>query len=71
MASITDDAGVAARALACVADLLGCMAGREGGLRSGPAANRAWAPAYQLLEKGNVKQGVKLLAEEREKWLNR
>lgn len=71
VASITDDAGVAARALACVADLLGCMAGREGGLRSGPAANRAWAPAYQLLEKGNVKQGVKLLAEEREKWLNR
>ncbi|XP_069822471.1 L-fucose kinase isoform X2 [Dendropsophus ebraccatus] len=71
VASMTDDAGVAARALACVADLLGCMAGREGGLRSGPAANKTWAPAYLLLEKGNVKQGVKLLAEERERWINR
>ncbi|XP_056381408.1 L-fucose kinase isoform X2 [Hyla sarda] len=71
VASMTDDAGVAARALACVADLLGCMAGREEGLRSGPAANKAWAPAYMMLEKGNVKQGVKLLAEERERWLNR
>ncbi|XP_075694364.1 LOW QUALITY PROTEIN: L-fucose kinase [Rhinoderma darwinii] len=71
VASTTDDAGVAARALACVADLLGCMAGREGGLRSGPAANKAWAPAYRLLERGNTAQGVKLLAEEREKWLSR
>ncbi|KAM3920648.1 L-fucose kinase [Leptodactylus fuscus] len=71
VASMTDDAGVAARALACVADVLGFMAGREGGLRSGPAANKAWAPAYLLLEKGNVTQGVKLLAEERKRWLNR
>ncbi|KAM4018042.1 L-fucose kinase isoform 2-T2 [Anomaloglossus baeobatrachus] len=71
VASTTDDAGVAARTLACVADLLGWMAGREGGLRSGPAANKAWAPAYRLLEEGNMVQGVKLLAEERELWLNR
>ncbi|XP_044126407.1 L-fucose kinase [Bufo gargarizans] len=71
VASVTGDAGVAARALACVADLLGCMAGREGGLRSGPAANKAWAAAYLLLEKGNVTQGVTLLAEERGRWLHR
>ncbi|XP_069595628.1 L-fucose kinase isoform X1 [Ranitomeya imitator] len=71
VAATTDDAGVAARTLACVADLLGCMAGREGGLRSGPAANKAWAPAYRLLEEGNVTQGVKMLAEERQRWLHR
>ncbi|KAM9301554.1 L-fucose kinase [Gastrophryne carolinensis] len=65
------DAGVAARALACVADLLGCMADGEGGLRSGPAANKAWAPGYLLLEKGDIAQGVKLMAEERQRWLSR
>ncbi|KAM5127525.1 L-fucose kinase [Mantella aurantiaca] len=67
----TQDAGVAARCLACVADLLGCMAAGEGGLRSGPAANKAWAPAYRLLEEGGVAQGVRLMAEERQRWLSR
>ncbi|XP_063801940.1 L-fucose kinase isoform X2 [Pseudophryne corroboree] len=71
VASESDDAGVAARALACVADLLGCMADGEGGLRSGPAANSAWAPGYRLLEKGDISQGVKLMAEERQRWLSR
>ncbi|XP_072278918.1 L-fucose kinase isoform X2 [Pyxicephalus adspersus] len=71
VASRTEDAGVAARALACIADLLGCMAAGEGGLRSGPAANKAWAPAYLLLEKGDIAQGVGLMAEERQKWLSR
>ncbi|KAM6430682.1 L-fucose kinase isoform 2-T2 [Liasis olivaceus] len=65
------DLGVAARALACVADLLGCMAGGKGGLRSGPTANLAWAAAFQQLEKGNIAQGIKELAVERKKWLNR
>lgn len=71
VASKTEDAGVAARALACVADLLGCMADGEGGLRSGPAANKAWAPGYLLLEKGDIAQGVRLMAVERQKWLSR
>ena len=43
-------AGVAARTLANIADILGCMAGPKGGLRSGPAANSAWAKAFCLLE---------------------
>lgn len=43
-------AGVAARTLANIADVLGCMAGPKGGLRSGPAANASWAKAFQLLE---------------------
>ncbi|KAM4614483.1 L-fucose kinase [Discoglossus pictus] len=71
VASTAEDPGIAARALACIADLLGCMAGGEGGLRSGPAANKAWAIGYQLLEKGNIPKGVKQLAAEREKWLSR
>lgn len=43
-------AGMAARTLANIADVLGCMAGPKGGLRSGPAANKSWTQAFQLLE---------------------
>lgn len=71
VASAAGDPGVAARALACIADVLGCMAKGEGGLRSGPAANKAWEPAFQHLERGNVSEGVKELAKERKKWLSR
>ncbi|XP_072374710.1 L-fucose kinase isoform X2 [Scyliorhinus torazame] len=71
VATATEDMGVAARTLACVADVLGCMAGGQGGLRSGPAANPAWTDAFQLLEKGDVVLGVKRLREERDKWLTR
>ncbi|XP_026570118.1 L-fucose kinase isoform X1 [Pseudonaja textilis] len=71
VAATAGDLGVAARALACIADLLGCMARGEGGLRSGPTANLAWAAAFQQLEKGNIAQGVKALAVERKKWLSR
>ncbi|XP_038663039.1 L-fucose kinase isoform X2 [Scyliorhinus canicula] len=71
VATTTEDMGVAARTLACVADVLGCMAGGQGGLRSGPAANPAWTDAFQLLEKGDVVLGVKRLREERDKWLTR
>ncbi|KAM4721903.1 L-fucose kinase [Rhinophrynus dorsalis] len=71
VASVAEDPGIAARALACIADLLGCMAGGEGGLRSGPAANKAWFSGYQMLEKGDIAEGVKQLAVEREKWLCR
>jgi len=42
--------GVAARTLACIADVLGAMAGEKAGLRSGPAQNVAWKKAFQLLE---------------------
>ncbi|CAL8260183.1 unnamed protein product [Merluccius merluccius] len=64
--------GVAARALACVADVLVCMAGEgRGGLRSGPAANQAWSPALALLEEGKVQEGVASLARQRDLWLHR
>uniref|UniRef100_A0A663MMZ1 Fucose kinase n=1 Tax=Athene cunicularia TaxID=194338 RepID=A0A663MMZ1_ATHCN len=71
VASTAGDAGIAARALACIADVLGCMARGEGGLRSGPAANREWAVAFGLLESGDIAGGVRELAAERQKWMSR
>ncbi|XP_070616672.1 L-fucose kinase isoform X3 [Erythrolamprus reginae] len=71
VAATAGDLGVAARALACIADLLGCMAKGDGGLRSGPTANLAWAAAFQQLEKGDIAQGIQALAAERKKWLSR
>ncbi len=65
------DLGVAARCLSCIADVLVCMAGGRGGLRSGPAANEAWSSAYFLLEGGNLRGGVHALAAQRERWLSR
>ncbi|XP_038561064.1 L-fucose kinase [Micropterus salmoides] len=63
--------GVAARCLSCIADVLVCMAGGRGGLRSGPAANEAWSSAYLLLEEGDLRGGVCALATQRERWLSR
>lgn len=63
--------GVAARCLSCIADVLVCMAGGSGGLRSGPAANKAWSSAYFLLEQGDLRGGVQALAAQRERWLSR
>ncbi|XP_075393744.1 L-fucose kinase [Tenrec ecaudatus] len=65
------DPGVAARAMACVADVLGCMAGGCGGLRSGPAANPEWTRPFAYLEAGDLAGGVEALAQERNKWLSR
>lgn len=49
VASTTSSPGVAARTLACVADVLGAMAGERAGLRSGPARNESWMHAFDLL----------------------
>lgn len=45
---------VAARSFAWIADMLACMAKGHGGLRSGPAANEAFSPAFQQLEVSNI-----------------
>ncbi len=50
VASECNSAGVAARALANIADVLACMAHGRGGMRSGPAANLHWKAAFELLE---------------------
>ncbi|XP_055477454.1 L-fucose kinase isoform X2 [Psammomys obesus] len=71
VAAGAEDPGVAARALACVADVLGCMAEGRGGLRSGPAANPEWIQPFSYLECGDLMKGVEALAQEREKWLTR
>ncbi|KAI1235477.1 hypothetical protein IHE44_0002342 [Lamprotornis superbus] len=71
IASTANDAGIAARALACIAEVLGCMAQGEGGLRSGPAANREWASAFGRLESGDIAGGVQEMAAERQKWMSR
>ncbi|XP_040592823.1 L-fucose kinase isoform X2 [Mesocricetus auratus] len=71
VAAGAEDPGVAARALACVADVLGCMAEGRGGLRSGPAANPEWIQPFSYLECGDLVRGVEALAQEREKWLSR
>uniref|UniRef100_A0A4W3IKW1 Fucose kinase n=1 Tax=Callorhinchus milii TaxID=7868 RepID=A0A4W3IKW1_CALMI len=71
VASTAEDLGVAARTLASIADVLGCLAKGQGGLRSGPAANQAWTTAFQLLESGRVAPGVAKLTEERANWLHR
>ncbi|XP_022056691.2 L-fucose kinase [Acanthochromis polyacanthus] len=63
--------GVAARCLSCIADVLVCMAGGRGGLRSGPAANEAWNSAYLLLEGGDLRGGVYALTTQRQQWLGR
>lgn len=70
-AELGADLGVAARCLSCIADVLVCMARGRGGLRSGPAANEAWSPAYTMLEKGNLSGGVHALATQRQHWLSR
>lgn len=62
---------MAARALACVADVLGCWAEGRGGLRSGPAANPEWIRPFSYLECGDLARGVEALAQERDKWLSR
>uniref|UniRef100_A0A8C0MGQ1 L-fucose kinase n=1 Tax=Canis lupus familiaris TaxID=9615 RepID=A0A8C0MGQ1_CANLF len=71
VAAAAGDPGVAARALACVADVLGCMAEGQGGLRSGPAANPEWMRPFSYLECGDLAGGVQALAQERDKWLSR
>ncbi|XP_023369840.1 L-fucose kinase isoform X2 [Otolemur garnettii] len=71
VAAAAGNPGVAARALACVADVLGCMAEGCGGLRSGPAANPEWMRPFSYLECGDLAGGVEALAQERDKWLSR
>ncbi|XP_031421161.1 L-fucose kinase [Clupea harengus] len=71
-AGSSENLGVAARTLACIADVLGCMAGEgKGGLRSGPAANPAWAAAFSLLERPDLPAGIQALANQRSHWINR
>ena len=50
VAMTCNNPGITARALASIADVLGAMAQDRGGLRSGPALNQQWQPAFQHLQ---------------------
>ena len=57
--------------LAMTADLLGCMAKGEGGLRSGPANNKDFSHGFSLMEKGEYVDGLIALTKARSLWLDR
>nr|XP_002122353.1 L-fucose kinase-like [Ciona intestinalis] len=61
---------ISARAFACIADVLGFMAGAKGGLRSGPASNKQWKQPLHYLEEGRIEEGVRALANIRKSWIN-
>ncbi|XP_072169191.1 L-fucose kinase-like [Diadema setosum] len=65
-----NSAGIAARCLVCIADVLGAMAGGKGGLRSGPGGNKTWNDAFQLLEAEKMQAGIRSLANHRSQWLD-
>ena len=69
VAATTKSAGVAARALACIADLLGEMTGGKGGLRSGPGRNESFREAFDALERKDLPAGVAAMAVERSRWM--
>lgn len=48
VAATTTSPGVAARTLACIADMLGVLANNKGGLRSGPGRNASFMPAFNV-----------------------
>lgn len=57
------------RLLANIADLLGCMAAGDGGLRSGPAANPQWRNALQQLKLGNQSGAMELMFDTCKSWM--
>lgn len=48
---------IVCRVYACIADMLGYMAG-EAGIRAGPAANVSWEMAFALLEVMSETRGI-------------
>lgn len=58
------------RIYACIADMLGYMAGSGGGIRGGPAGNLSWKGAFNLLEQGEFSAATKALAAERANWID-
>ena len=53
--------GVKARTLACIADVLGSLAGNNG-LRSGPGRNAKFMVGLACFEKEQYNEGIQLLA---------
>ena len=70
VASTTASPGIAARALACIADLLGECAHGKGGLRSGPGRNALFKGAFDAFERNDVPEAVALMAAGRVQWMS-
>jgi len=62
--------GELAYILAMIGEVLGCMAGGRGGLRSGPASNRDFASALKFIQEEKYKEGLEELKNVRTRWLN-
>ncbi|KYQ89136.1 L-fucose kinase [Tieghemostelium lacteum] len=58
------------RILSCISDLLSIYVDNRGGLRSGPARNSNWQPAFENFTSRNERKGFLALAKERDKWLS-
>jgi hypothetical protein len=59
-AVIEGDRRSCSRILAAIAELLACKAGSQNGLRSGPASNSAWKPAFEMLKVRNFETNILL-----------
>ena len=66
----SETTGELAYILAMIGEVLGCMAGGRGGLRSGPASNRDFATALKFIQQENYKEGLEELKNVRSRWLN-
>ncbi len=60
----------AARIFSTIADTLALFADNRGGLRSGPMRNLNWKAGFDALERGDIRQAVQSLANERTHWLD-
>jgi len=70
VAMSTSSFGIAARTLACIADLLGKLSFGKGGLRSGPGRNVVFKDAFDFFEDRNIAAGVASMAKQRKQWLS-
>uniref|UniRef100_A0A914XFS8 L-fucokinase domain-containing protein n=1 Tax=Plectus sambesii TaxID=2011161 RepID=A0A914XFS8_9BILA len=62
---------IAGRAMSCVADVLGILANNQGGLRSGPAANKEFVEALSMLQvELTTEQGIRKLRQVCDKWMD-
>ena len=69
VATTATSPGVAARALACIADLLGECAQGKGGLRSGPGRNSLFSSGFDAFERKDVPEAVRLMGLARAQWM--
>ena len=70
VAANTSSPGIAARTLACIADMLGILSAGQGGLRSGPGRNKLFQKAFEYFNQEKLAEGVAAMAAQRSAILN-